>query len=211
MSIDRKLLRLYAVTDRTWLGGRTLAEDVEKAITGGATLIQLREKNMPFDEFVKSAIEIKAVCEKYGVPLIINDNIDVAIKSGADGVHLGQDDTDAAKARKILGKDAIIGVTAKTVEQAQKAQRDGADYLGSGAIFGTTTKGNAKKMDMETLKSITSSVDIPVAAIGGITADNILLLAGSGVSGAAVVSGIFAADDIKEAAAQLYKKAGEII
>lgn len=211
MSIDRKILRLYAVTDRMWLNGRTLAEDVEKALKGGVTLLQLREKNMKFDDFVKSANEIKEVCRKYNVPLIINDNIDAAKAVGADGVHLGQGDFPAKTAREILGKNKIIGVTAKTIRQAQKAEKDGADYLGSGAIFGTSTKGNAVKMDMATLISITASVNIPVAAIGGITGKNILSLAGTGIAGAAVVSGIFAADDIESAAKDLYEKAGKII
>ncbi|MGN0108395.1 MAG: thiamine phosphate synthase [Hominilimicola sp.] len=211
MSIDKKILRLYAVTDRAWLNGRTLAEDAEKALKGGVTLLQLREKNMNFDDFVKSAYEIKAVCRKYNVPLIINDSIEVAKAVDADGVHLGQSDMPASEARKILGNDKIIGVTAKTVEQAQKALSDGADYLGSGAIFGTTTKGNAIKMDMKTLKSITAAVNIPVAAIGGITGENILSLAGTGIAGAAVVSGIFAAEDIESAARDLFEKAGKII
>ena len=153
----------------------------------------------------------KEVCRKYNVPLIINDSIDVAKAVDADGVHLGQSDMPVRQAREILGKDKIIGVTAKTIEQAQKAQSYGADYLGSGAIFGTTTKGNAIKMDMATLKSITASVNIPVAAIGGITSKNILELTGTGVAGAAVVSGIFAAENIESAARNLYEKAGKII
>lgn len=211
MSIDKKLLRLYAVTDRSWLNGRTLKKDVEKALKGGVTLLQLREKEMEFDDFLQSAIEIKEICRKYNVPLIINDNIDVAKASGADGIHIGQDDMPLRKARKILGDNKIIGVTAKTVEQALDAEKDGADYLGSGAIFGTATKNNAKKMDMETLKNIANSVSIPVAAIGGITAQNILLLKNAGVAGAAVVSGIFAQNDIEKAAKDLYEKAGKII
>lgn len=197
MNIDKKTLRLYAVTDRTWLDGRTLYDDVEKALKGGVTLLQLREKNMSTDDFINSAKEIKSLCEKYNIPLIINDNVDVAKAVNADGVHIGQNDMPAHEARKILGKNKIIGVTAKTVEQAQKAEKDGADYLGSGAIFGTTTKGDAKKMDMQTLKSITSSVNIPVVAIGGIDGDNVLQLKGTGIVGAAVVSGIFAQDDIE--------------
>lgn len=211
MSIDKNLLRLYAITDRTWLNGRTLAEDVEKALKGGATMVQLREKNMDMENFVKSAEEILEVCRKYNVPLIINDNVDVVLAVDADGVHIGQNDMTAATAREILGPNKIIGVTAKTVWQAQKAEEDGADYLGSGAIFGTTTKDNAKKMDMETLKGITSSVNIPVAAIGGITCENILELAGTDIAGAAVISGIFAQKNIEQTAADLYKKIGEII
>lgn len=211
MNIDKKTLRLYAVTDRTWLDGRTLYDDVEKALKGGVTLLQLREKNMSTDDFINSAKEIKSLCEKYNVPLIINDNVDVAKAVNADGVHIGQNDMPAHEARKILGKNKIIGVTAKTVEQAQKAEKDGADYLGSGAIFSTTTKGDAKKMDMQTLKSITSSVNIPVVAIGGIDGDNVLQLKSTGIVGAAVVSGIFAQDDIETATKDLYNKIGEII
>ncbi len=211
MNIDKKTLRLYAVTDRTWLDGRTLYDDVENALKGGVTLIQLREKNMSTDDFINSAKEIKSLCEKYNVPLIINDNVDVAKAVNADGVHIGQNDMPAHEARKILGENKIIGVTAKTVEQAQKAEKDGADYLGSGAIFGTTTKGDTKKMDMQTLKSITSSVNIPVVAIGGIDGDNVLQLKGTGIVGAAVVSGIFAQDDIETATKDLYNKIGEII
>ena len=211
MNIDKKTLRLYAVTDRTWLDGRTLYYDVEKALKGGVTLLQLREKNMSTDDFINSAKEIKSLCEKYNVPLIINDNVDVAKAVNADGVHIGQNDMPAHEARKILGKNKIIGVTAKTVEQAQNAEKDGADYLGSGAIFGRTTKGDAKKMDMQTLKSITSSVNIPVVAIGGIDGDNVLQLKGTGIVGTAVVSGIFAQDDIETATKDLYNKIGEII
>lgn len=210
MNIDRKTMRLYAVTHRSWLGGRSLAEDVEAAIKGGATLIQLREKNMDINNFAKEAEEILLMCRKYNVPLIINDNIDVALAVGADGVHLGQSDMNAAKAREILGEDKIIGVTAKTVSQAQKAQRDGADYLGSGAVFGTSTKADAKPMDLETLRSITASVNIPVVAIGGITGENVLCLKGSGIAGAAVVSGIFAQKDVEAAARDLSRKICEI-
>lgn len=209
--MDKKLLRLYAVTDRSWLKGRTLYEDVEKSLKGGATLIQLREKNMTFDDFIKSAEEILTLCRKYNVPLIINDNVEVALACGADGVHLGQSDTGIAKARQILGNSKIIGATAKTIEQAKKAQKDGADYLGSGAIFGTSTKNDAEKMDIETLRSITAAVDIPVVAIGGITRENIFMLKNTGIAGAAVVSGIFAQADIEKATENLYIKAGEII
>lgn len=211
MSIDRKLLRLYAVTDRSWLRGRALCEDVRKALEGGVTLLQLREKDACFNDFVKSAVQIKKICEEYNVPLIINDNVSVAAAAGADGVHLGQNDMRVSAARKMLGENKIIGVTAKTASQAREAEALGADYLGSGAIFGTSTKSGAQRMDMETLKSITASVSIPVAAIGGITPENILSLKGSGVAGVAVISGIFAAEDIKKAAEDLYAKAGKII
>ena len=211
MNIDKKTLRLYAITDRTWLNGRELNDDVEKAIKGGATIIQLREKNMNYDELVKSAIKIKEVCRKYNVPFIINDNVEAAKAVDADGVHLGQGDMNAAKARKILGNAKIIGVTAKTIEQAKKAEADGADYLGSGAVFGSSTKSNAIKMEIPTLKSITEAVHIPVVAIGGICIENISKLKGSGIAGAAVVSGIFAEEDIQKAANDLYKRIGEIV
>lgn len=211
MSIDKKTLKLYAITDRTWLDNRTLYEDVEKALKGGVTLLQLREKNMSTDDFINSAKEIKSLCEMYNIPLIINDNVEVAKAINADGVHIGQDDTTVYEARKILGTNKIIGVTAKTVEQAQKAEKDGADYLGSGAIFGTTTKNDAKKMDINTLKNITNSVNIPVVAIGGIDSNNILKLKNTGIVGTAIVSGIFAQDDIEKATKDLYEKIGEII
>ena len=211
MKVTKADLRLYAITDRQWLGGKDFYMVVEQVLKNGATFLQLREKNMSTGDFINSAKEIKSLCEKYNVPLIINDNVDVAKAVNADGVHIGQNDMPAHKARKILGKNKIIGVTAKTVEQAQKAEKDGADYLGSGAIFGTTTKGDAKKMDMQTLKSITSSVNIPVVAIGGIDGDNVLQLKGTGIVGAAVVSGIFAQDDIETATKDLYNKIGEII
>lgn len=211
MNIDKKTLRLYAITDRTWLNGRELNDDVEKAIKGGATIIQLREKNINYDELVKSAIKIKEVCRKYNVPFIINDNVEAAKAVDADGVHLGQGDMNAAKARKILGNAKIIGVTAKTIEQAKKAEADGADYLGSGAVFGSSTKSNAIKMEIPTLKSITEAVNIPVVAIGGICIENISKLKGSGIAGAAVVSGIFAEEDIQKAANDLYKRIGEIV
>lgn len=209
--MDKKLLHLYAVTDRSWLDGKSLAESVEKALQGGVTLLQLREKGMNTKDFIKSAEEIKAVCQKYNVLLIINDNVETALAADADGVHLGQSDMGVREARRILGKNKIIGATAKTVFQAQKAESEGADYLGSGAVFGTSTKNDAKKMDIDTLKSITSAVHIPVAAIGGITAENVLSLRGTGIAGAAVVSGIFAQKDITKASEDLYKRIGEII
>ena len=211
MNIDKKSLRLYAVTDRTWLDGRQLTEDVEKALKGGATMIQLREKNLNTNDFILSAERIKKICDKYHIPLIINDNIDVALAADASGVHIGQSDMTAATARKVLGPDKIIGVTAKTVLQAQEAEKYGANYIGSGAVFGSSTKRNAKKMELDTLRSITASVDIPVVAIGGITGDNIFELSNTGIAGAAVISGIFAQNDIEKAAEDLYNQIGEII
>lgn len=196
MKLTADMMRLYAVTDRSWLRGRTLHEQVEAALIGGATLVQLREKELDAATFLQEAIDLTKLCHRYGVPLLINDNIDIALRSGADGVHVGQSDMEAGKVRSILGSGMIVGVTAKTVEQARRAQDAGADYLGSGAVFGTSTKLNAKPMSMDTLQSICRSVEIPVVAIGGIHRGNILELAGTGIAGAAVVSGIFAAEDI---------------
>ncbi len=203
-------LKLYAITDRQWLQGARLSEHVKLAIEGGATMIQIRDKDILStdsdaglkDEY-SEALEIKRICHEHKVPLIINDNVQFAIDIDADGVHLGQDDMNPAEARKLLGTDKIIGVTAKTVEQAKKAQADGADYLGSGAVFGSTTKLNAKPMTKELLSEITAAVDIPVVAIGGISADNAATLKGTGIAGIAVVGAIFASEDIKAAAREL--------
>ena len=205
--MNKENLLLYAITDRSWLKeNETLKEAVKSALEGGATIIQLREKNLSYDEFLHTASELLPLCHSFGVKLIINDNVQICLEANADGVHLGQGDLNAYEARKILGDDKIIGVTAKTVEQAKKAFADGADYIGSGAVFGTSTKSDAKKMDIETLKSITASVDIPVVAIGGICIDNVEKLYGSGISGVAVVSGIFAQRDIKKAAQEILRK-----
>lgn len=201
--MNRNDLILYAVTDRAWLNGRTLAEDVEKALKGGVTMIQLREKEMSQEAFVDEAREIKRLTDSYHVPLIINDNIDVCLAVDASGVHVGQDDMAAGDVRAKIGPDKILGVTAKTVEQALAAQTAGADYLGSGAIFGSTTKKDAKSMTEERLKEIADSVDIPVVAIGGIDADNITKLVHLGLAGAAIVSGIFAQPDVEAAARRL--------
>ena len=198
MKLSDNALRLYAVTDRSVLNGQSLYEAVEAALEGGVTLVQLREKELDNAAFLKEAIELTRLCHRYGVPLVVNDRLDVAMQSGADGVHLGQDDLPAAEARALLGPDMIVGVTAKTVEQARLAEAAGADYLGSGAVFGSSTKLNARPMTMDTLRSITQAVSIPVAAIGGINRNNILQLAGTGIAGAAVVSGLFAAEDVRQ-------------
>ena len=197
MKLTKDILRLYAVTDRSWLRGQTLCEQVEKALIGGATLVQLREKELDEETFLREAIELAKLCHRYGVPLLINDNVEIARRSGADGVHVGQDDMEAASVRSVLGSDMIVGVTAKTVLQAIRAQEAGADYLGSGAVFGSATKLNAKPMTKELLNAICHAVQIPVVAIGGINRQNILELTGTDISGVAVVSGIFAADDIE--------------
>lgn len=201
---------LYAVTDTSWLRGQTLAQQVEAALRGGATMVQLREKELEGEALEQEAKEILAVCRKYGVLLLINDDVMLAKKIGAEGVHVGQSDMAAAEARSILGPDAIIGVTARTVEQAQAAEKAGADYLGSGAVFGTSTKKDAKPLDPAYFQQICESVSIPVVAIGGITANNIRQLEGRKMSGFAIVSGIFAAQDIEAQTKKLWKAAQEL-
>ena len=206
MNFTKKSLRLYAVTDRSWLHGETLYEQVEKALKGGVTLVQLREKELSEADFEQEAKELLELCHKYNVNLIINDNVALAAKVGADGVHIGQSDMGVEKARAILGKEKIIGVTAKTVEQALKAQAHGADYLGVGAVFGTTSKADATKLDHKVLKEICETVDIPVVAIGGITEENVTELAGNGICGVAVISAVFGQPDIEQATKELKEK-----
>ena len=210
MSLKLENCLLYAVTDTSWLRGRTLAQQVEEALRGGATMVQLREKELQGEALEQEAREILALCRQYGVPLLINDDVMLAKKIGADGVHVGQDDMSAAKARELLGEDAVIGVTARTVEQALAAQEAGADYLGSGAVFGTSTKKDAKPMDPAYFQQICESVSIPVVAIGGVTLDNIRELEGRKMSGFAIVSGIFAAEDIETRTRDLWKAAQEL-
>ena len=211
MKFAESMLRLYAVTDRSWLGTQALAQQVEQALRGGATCVQLREKELNDTDFLAEAKELKILCARYGVPLIINDNVELALKVDADGVHVGQEDMDARDVRGLIGPAKILGVTAKTIEQAQKAQLAGADYLGSGAVFGSTTKPNARPMTKELLHSICASVSIPVVAIGGIHRGNIASLAGTGIRGAAVVSGIFAAADIEEECFRLRAEIDRIV
>lgn len=211
MKFDRNCLRLYVVTDRTWLHGRSFLEQIETVLQSGATLLQLREKDLPEDEFLEEAKAVKRLTDRYGVPLIINDNVQVALACNAAGVHVGQQDMEAQDVRALLGENKIIGVTAKTVEQAQKAEQAGADYLGSGAVFGTLTKPDALPMTMERLRDITQSVSIPVVAIGGIEEHNLMMLKGSGVAGAAVVSAVFAAKDVGAATRTLRALADEMV
>lgn len=200
------MLRLYAVTDRTHLNGISLESAVEQALQGGVTCVQLREKNISFPEYVSIAKTIREVCRKYGVPLIINDDYRVAIASGADGVHVGAEDMSVADIRNHVGDNFIIGATAKTVEQALKAQFDGADYLGVGAVFPSPTKKNAIRITPEILTEICRSVEIPVVAIGGINLENVHLIKDCGQSGIAVVSALFAQNDILHSAELLRKK-----
>ena len=203
MEFSPSNLLLYAVTDRAWVGKKTLLEQIEEVLRGGVTLLQLREKNLPEEEFLKEAIQVKELCHRYNVPLIINDNVDVAEKSGADGVHVGIEDAPVAEIRRRMGPDFIIGATAKTVEQAVFAERSGADYLGVGAVYPSPTKKNAIRITKEQLLEICSAVSIPAVAIGGITAENLPPLAGSGIAGAAVVSAVFGAENPETAARQL--------
>lgn len=203
ISFRKEHLLLYAITDRSWLNGRTLYSQVEQALQGGVTCLQLREKNLPKREFLQEAKEIKQLCSRYQVPLIINDDVEIAAEADADGVHVGQQDMDVPAVRERLGYGKIIGVTAKTVEQALRAQRQGADYLGSGAVFGSGTKKDALPISIGQLNGICQAVQIPVAAIGGITAENLQALAGCKISGVAVVSAVFAQEDIRAAARKL--------
>lgn len=198
MKCDKKDLLLYAVTDRRWLGGRRLADQVEEALKGGVTFVQLREKDLDEERFLEEAREIKELCGRYQVPFVINDNVDIAQAVDADGVHVGQSDMEAGDVRARLGQDKIIGVSAQTVEQALLAESRGADYLGVGAVFATGSKADASEMNHETVKAICQAVHIPVIAIGGITRENVGALAGTGVCGAAVISAIFAQEDVEE-------------
>ena len=211
MKCDKKDLILYAVTDRTWLNGNSLYNQVEKALQGGATFIQLREKDMDDETFLKEALEIKSLCKKYNVPFVINDNVNVCIKSDADGVHIGQKDMEAGFVRNLIGKDKILGVSAQMVEQAVLAEKMGATYLGVGAVFGTTSKDDADDVSLNTLKEICDAVSIPVVAIGGIGKGNVLKLKGTGICGVAVISAIFAADDIEKATKELKKLTEQVI
>lgn len=202
---------LYAVTDSMWLNRRTLPEVVKEALEGGATFLQIREKELPYEEFLALAKEVKKITDAYHVPYVVNDEVEIAKAIDADGVHIGQSDKALTEARRILGPDKIIGVSTQTVEQAVEAEKNGADYLGVGSIFTTSTKLDADAVSMDTLRVICDAVSIPVVAIGGINRDNILDLKGTKVDGVAVVSAIFAAENIKGATAELRKVAGELV
>ena len=203
MKISADKLRLYAVTDSAWLNGRSLAEVVREAIEGGATVVQYREKNKGYEDMLKEAREVCAVCREYGVPFIMNDSVEIAIAVDADGVHLGLDDGDLKAARELLGEGKIIGASTHNVQEALSAQAQGADYLGCGAVFGSTTKTDISSITPEILAQVTSAVQIPVVAIGGINRDNISMLNGCSLAGAAVVSAIFAQKDIRAAAKEM--------
>lgn len=202
---------LYAVTDRAWVGRQTLCEQVEEALKGGCTCVQLREKELSDAEFLEEAIKIHELCKHYGVPFIVNDNVDIAVKCHAEGIHVGQDDMKASRVRERVGDDMIIGVSAHTVEEAVEAVKNGADYLGAGAVFGSSTKLNAGAMKKETLRSICEAVDVPVVAIGGINGKNLKELSHTGIDGVALVSAIFAADDIENTCRALRNLAEETV
>lgn len=211
MKFAKEDLLLYAVTDRHWLKDETLENQVEKALQGGATFLQLREKSLDDDIFLAEAKEIQKLCKKYQVPFVINDNVDIALAIDADGVHVGQSDMEALDVRKRLGPDKIIGVSAQNVQQALLAQKHGADYLGVGAVFPTGSKDDAEDVSFETLKAICQAVDIPVIAIGGITKENVSELKGSGICGIAVISAIFAQKDIKAATKELKTRTMDMV
>ena len=211
MKCDKNDLLLYAVTDRHWLGKRSLKEVVKESLDGGVTFVQLREKTLEDDKFLEEAKELKQLCKEYDVPFVINDNVDIAIAMDADGVHVGQSDMEAGNVREKLGPDKIIGVSAQTVEQAVLAEQRGADYLGVGAVFPTGSKDDAVEVSHETLKAICEAVSIPVIAIGGISVNNVSELAGSGIVGIAVISAIYAAEDIKKAAEDLKAETARVV
>ena len=205
MKCDKHTMLLYAVTDRAWVGRQSLYEQVESALKGGVTCVQLREKELDEAAFLQEAMEISALCKRYGVPFFVNDNVEIAIQCHADGIHVGQEDLNAAKVRQRVGESMMIGVSVHSVEEALEAVKNGADCLGVGAMFSTSTKSDADVLTMETLREICAAVDIPVVAIGGIDKNNITQLAGTGVDGVALVSAIFGAEDIECECRLLYK------
>ena len=206
----RRAMRLYAVTDRSWLKeGEDLLDVCRRVLEGGATFLQVREKEMTAADFAREARRLQALCRTYGVPMVVNDSVEIALEIDADGVHVGQSDIRGRDIRALLGPDKLLGISARTVEEAVAAQQAGADYLGVGAVFGTSTKKNARTLSVEQLREIAAAVTIPVVAIGGVQASNLPRLAGSGAAGAAVVSAIFAAEDPGAAAADLRRLADE--
>ena len=211
MKCDKRYMLLYAVTDRAWSGEQTLYEQVEAALKGGVTCVQLREKEMDETAFLQEAKDICALCHRYGVPFIVNDNVDVAIACQADGIHVGQEDMAAGEVRRRVGDAMLLGVSVHTVEEARRAVRNGADYLGLGAVFPTSTKTDVDQMTNETLRAICDAVDVPVVAIGGINRGNLLKLSGSGVDGVALVSAIFSAEDIERTCRELRAMSEEMV
>ena len=211
MKVDRNSMQLYLVTDRSWLGGKTLLSQVEACLDAGVTFLQLREKDLDERSFLEEAREIGRAAKSRHIPFVVNDNLQVALQSDADGVHVGQHDMAAKDVRALIGPDKILGVSAQTVEQAVAAERAGADYLGVGAVFHTSTKLDAADVDHSTLRAICDAVSIPVVAIGGIGPGNILQLAGSGIDGVAVISSILAQPDVAQAAAGMKRLCLEML
>ena len=211
MKCDNKTMMLYAVTDRAWVGKQSLYEQVEAALKGGATCVQLREKELDEETFLQEAMEISALCKRYGVPFFINDNVEIAVKCRADGIHVGQEDMAAAQVRRRVGDGMMIGVSVHSVEEALEAVKNGADYLGVGAMFSTSTKTNIRVLTKEILRDICAAVDVPVVAIGGIGKANLSQLSGTGVDGVALVNAIFAADDIESECRLLRKLSEEMV
>ena len=211
MKCDKRHMLLYAVTDRAWTGKQTLYEQVEAALKGGVTCVQLREKELDETAFLQEAKALCALCRRYVVPFIVNDNVEIAIACGADGIHVGQEDLAVGEVRRRVGENMILGVSVHTVEEARQAVRDGADYLGLGAVFPTSTKTDVEQMPNETLRAICDAVDVPIVAIGGINRGNILKLAGSGVDGVALVSAIFSAEDIEGTCRELRAMSEEMV
>lgn len=211
MKCDKKTMLLYAVTDRAWTGKQSLVEQVEAALRGGATCIQLREKELNEEEFLAEALQISALCKRYQVPFFVNDNVEIAIQCKADGVHVGQEDMSAAKVRQRVGDDMMIGVSVHSVEEALTAVKNGADCLGVGAMFGTSTKKDADVLSKDVLRDICAAVTIPVVAIGGINRSNLLQLSGTGVDGVALVSAIFSAEDIEQECRTLRRLSEEMV
>lgn len=211
MRCDKRHMLLYAVTDRAWTGKRTLYQQVESALKGGVTCVQLREKELEEAAFLQEAKDIQALCRRYGVPFIVNDNVDIAVACGADGVHVGQEDMRAGEVRRLVGENMILGVSAHTVAEARQAVRDGADYLGLGTVFPTSTKTDVDMMPRETLRTICGAVDVPIVAIGGLHRGNIFQLSGSGVDGVALVSAIFGVENIEESCRELQVLAKKMV
>lgn len=211
MKLNKESMLVYAITDRHWTGTQTLEQQVEDVLKNGATFLQIREKNMPHDELVKEAICIKEIATKYNVPVVIDDDIYAVMEAGVDGVHIGQNDMDYVEARKLLGDDKIIGMTAPSVTLAKKAEELGADYIGAGAVFNTSTKKDTKPLELSTLKEICNSVSIPVVAIGGIDHSNVRELKGTDIDGVAVISALFGASDPGEATRELVSIMKDII
>ena len=211
MKCDNKAMVLYAVTDRAWVGKQSLYEQVESALKGGVTCVQLREKEMEEEAFLAEAMELSALCKRYGVPFFVNDNVEIAVRCGAEGVHVGQEDMEATQVRNKVGEHMMIGVSVHSVEEALIAVANGADCLGVGAMFSTSTKTDVDVLPKEILRDICAAVDVPVVAIGGISKTNISELSGTGVDGVALVSAIFAADDIEQECRLLRKLSEEMV